>query len=208
MAPASTVCVIYCWKLPLWPPLGGQSSLKMRQLWDHSHPVRHFKTLKTTVLRHKAQQKKDRSDQVFKRTKTRQNARIREGNWFPFGSPAFDPVVPIHAPGGVPVDRRTGGRVFDTLHAMELDWHGKLILRKLEEGCTIRESAAAVGISRQAVLKRKNASPDFAQAVAAAREAGKAERTFRLWLRHRFRGKRPPTGKGHGGVPRFTYGRR
>ena len=93
-------------------------------------------------------------------------------------------------------------------HPMELDWRGRLILRKLEEGCTIRESAAAVGISRQAVLKRKNASPDFAQAVAAARETGKDERTFRLWLRHPFRGLRPPTGKGHGGVPKFSYGRR
>jgi hypothetical protein len=91
---------------------------------------------------------------------------------------------------------------------MELDWRGRMILRKLEEGCTIRESAAAVGISRQAVLKRKNVSPDFAQAVAAARETGKDERTFRLWLRHPFRGKRPPTGKGHGGAPRFAYGRR
>jgi len=83
-----------------------------------------------------------------------------------------------------------------------------MILRKLEEGCTIRESAAAVGISRQAVLKRQNVSPDFAQAVVAARETGKAERTFRLWLRHPFRGKRPPTGKGRGGKPRFSYGRR
>ena len=91
---------------------------------------------------------------------------------------------------------------------MELDWRGRLILRKLEEGCTIRETATAVGISRQAVLKRQNVSPDFAQAIAAAREVGKVERTFRLWLRHPFRGKRPPTGKGHGGVPRFSYGRR
>ncbi len=91
---------------------------------------------------------------------------------------------------------------------MDLDWRGKIILRKLEEGCTIRESAAAVGITRQAVLKRKNASPAFAQAVAVAREVGKAERTFRLWLRHPFRGLRPPTGKGHGGKPRFAYGSR
>jgi hypothetical protein len=91
---------------------------------------------------------------------------------------------------------------------MDLDWRGRLILRKLEEGCTIRESAAAVGITRQAVLKRKNSSADFAQAGAAAREVGKAERTFRLWLRHPFRGLRPPTGKTHGGKPRFTYGSR
>lgn len=91
---------------------------------------------------------------------------------------------------------------------MELDWRGRIILRKLEEGCTIRESAAGVGITRQAVLKRQNTSPAFTQAVAAARETGKDERTFRLWLRHPFRGKRPPTGKGHGGKPKFSYGRR
>ena len=36
-----------------------------------------------------------------------------------------------------------------------------------------------------------NASPEFAQAVALAREVGKEERTFRLWLRHPFRGIRP-----------------
>ncbi len=91
---------------------------------------------------------------------------------------------------------------------MELDWRGRIILRKLEEGCTIRESAAAAGITRQAVLKRQNISPDFAQAVAAARETGRDERTFRLWLRHPARGRRPPTGKGHGGKPAFAYGRR
>lgn len=102
----------------------------------------------------------------------------------------------------------TRTRVCGRLPPMELDWRGRVILRKLEEGCTIRESAAAVGISRQAVMKRKNVSPDFAQAVAVAREAGKDERTFRLWLRHPFRGKRPPRGKGHGGMPRFAYGRR
>jgi hypothetical protein len=50
--------------------------------------------------------------------------------------------------------------------------------------------------------------PEFADAVAAAREVGKEERTFRIFLRHPFRGLRPPTGKGHGGKPRFSYGRR
>jgi hypothetical protein len=38
---------------------------------------------------------------------------------------------------------------------------------------------------------RMNASPKFAQAVDLAREVGKEERTFRLWLRHHFRGIRP-----------------
>lgn len=83
-----------------------------------------------------------------------------------------------------------------------------MILCKLREGCTIREAATVVGITRQAVLKRKNACPEFADAVLAARATGKEERTYRLWLRHPFRGCRPPTDKGNGGKPRFTFGRR
>ena len=91
---------------------------------------------------------------------------------------------------------------------MNLDWRGRTILGKLAEGCTYTESAAAAGISRRALFKRRVASPEFDVAVLAARETGKEERTFRLWLRHPFRGKRPPTGKGNGGKPRFSYGRR
>ena len=91
---------------------------------------------------------------------------------------------------------------------MKLDWRGRIILTKLAEGCTLKESAVVAGITRQAVLKRQNSSLEFAMAVVEAREVGKVERTFRLWLRHPFRGKRPPTGKGHGGKPRFSYGRR
>ena len=91
---------------------------------------------------------------------------------------------------------------------MEFDWRGRIILRKLAEGCLLREAAAAAGITRQAVLKRVNASPEFAQVVVLARETGKAERTFRLWLGHYRRGMRPPTGKGHGGKPRFAFGKR
>ena len=48
--------------------------------------------------------------------------------------------------------------------------------------------------------------PEFADAVAVERAVGKDEREFRIWLRHPFRGKRPPTGKGHGGKPIFTWG--
>ncbi len=51
-------------------------------------------------------------------------------------------------------------------------------------------------------------SPEFRDAVATAREIGKDEREFKLWLRHPFRGLRPPNGEGEGGKPRFTYGRR
>jgi hypothetical protein len=91
---------------------------------------------------------------------------------------------------------------------MDLDWKSAVILGKLAEGCTYTEAAAAAGISRRALFKRRVASPEFDVATLAAREAGSVERTFRLWLRHPFRGKRPPTGKGHGGKPRFSYGRR
>lgn len=83
-----------------------------------------------------------------------------------------------------------------------------MILDKLAEGCTYREAAACAGITRRALLKRRVASPTFDEAVFAAREAGEKERTYLLWLRHPFRGKRPPTGKGAGGKPRFSYGQR
>ena len=89
----------------------------------------------------------------------------------------------------------------------EFDWRGRLVLRRLAEGCTMKEAAAA-GMTRQGVWWRCGVCQEYAQAVAAARETGKDERTFRLWLRHPFRGLRPPTGRGHGGMPRFTYGRR
>ena len=49
--------------------------------------------------------------------------------------------------------------------------------------------------------------PEFADAVAVEREKGKDKRVFRAWLYHPFRGRRPPTGKGHGGKPAFRYGR-
>ena len=61
----------------------------------------------------------------------------------------------------------------------------------------MKEAATAAGMTRQGIYWRCGISPDFAQAVTAARELGRDERTFRLWLRHPFRGKRPPTGKGH-----------
>lgn len=91
---------------------------------------------------------------------------------------------------------------------MHYDWRAQITLQKLEEGCTMREAATAAGVTRQAIHKRQKLSPEFCEAVAAAREVGEAERKYRLWLRHPFRGKRPPTGKGHGGKPRFSYGRR
>jgi len=91
---------------------------------------------------------------------------------------------------------------------MNFDWRGRLILRWLAEGVTMKEAATAAGMTRQGIYWRCGVSPDFALAVTEARETGKDERTFRLWLRHPFRGKRPPTGKGTRSVPRFAYGRR
>ena len=56
--------------------------------------------------------------------------------------------------------------------------------------------------------KGAGGSEDFRQAVTLARQQGQKEREYRLWLRHPLRGRRTPTGKGHGGGPRFRYGRR
>ena len=87
-----------------------------------------------------------------------------------------------------------------------MDWRRKMILVKLREGLTLGEAASSVGIHRQSIWLWMNDSDAFAHAVAEARMQGQAERTYRLWLRHPFRGKRPPTGKGHGGAPKFSYG--
>jgi hypothetical protein len=89
---------------------------------------------------------------------------------------------------------------------MDLDWRSQSILRRLEEGYTLQQAAIAGKISRQAIWKRMKSSPEFAEAVVVAREVGKDEREFRMWLRHPFRGRRPPTSKAHGGKPVFTYG--
>jgi hypothetical protein len=88
------------------------------------------------------------------------------------------------------------------------DWNRKSILRFLAEGCTFGEAARLVGVHRQTLLRWRWDDPEFSKLVLEAQEAGKDERTFRLWLRHPFRGLRPPTSKGNGGKPRFTYGRR
>jgi hypothetical protein len=82
------------------------------------------------------------------------------------------------------------------------------ILSDLESGFNYRQAAETAGISRQALWKRMNVSPEFAQAVACARDAGAEERKYRAWFFHPFRGRRPPTGKAHGGKPGFSYGRR
>jgi predicted DNA-binding transcriptional regulator AlpA len=89
---------------------------------------------------------------------------------------------------------------------MVVSWRYRSVVHYLEQGLNFREAAQLGGVSRQAIWKRMNANPEFAQAVTTAREKGRKEREFRTWLRHPFRGRRPPTGKGHGGKPRFRYG--
>lgn len=90
----------------------------------------------------------------------------------------------------------------------DFDWKGMVILSKLREGCTVREAAASAGITKEADLKRRRKSPAFSDPVILASEAGADERAFRLWLRHPFRGKRPPKGKGRGGKPNYIFGKR
>ena len=61
---------------------------------------------------------------------------------------------------------------------MEGDWKANVILEKFREGCTLAEASRAAGITRQAVLKRVNASPSFREAIVQAREAGSSERRY------------------------------
>jgi len=121
---------------------------------------------------------------------------------FPNG-PAAGCLNPRAQPGTM--DRQAG---LWQSRPMNFDWRHRVILGKLGEGCLLREAAAAAGISRQAVLKRVNASAEFRQAVAAARELGASERVYRAWVSHYRRGLRPPAGKGTRSTPRFRYGRR
>ena len=102
----------------------------------------------------------------------------------------------------------TQTRLWGSFDAMTTDWRHRLIISKLIEGYTTNQASAAAGVTKMAVWQWRQAMPDFAQAVTAARELGRDERTFRLWLRHPFRGKRPPTGKDTRSTPRFRYGRR
>jgi hypothetical protein len=65
---------------------------------------------------------------------------------------------------------------------MELDWRHRLALQMLASGNTLGEAATASGVHRQSLLRWRWESPDFAQAVTAAREAGGDERRYRAWL--------------------------
>lgn len=92
--------------------------------------------------------------------------------------------------------------------SMSPDWNRRTILRFLAESCTLGEAARLVDVHRQTLLRWRWDDSEFSEQVAEALAKGKDERTYRMWLRHPFREMRPPTGKGHGGNPRFNYGRR
>ena len=87
-------------------------------------------------------------------------------------------------------------------------WKFRAVARVLAEGCTLAEAAVVVRANPSTLWRWRRACAEFAAAVEVARAAGRAEREFRCWLRHPFRGLRPPAGRGHGGRPRFRYGRR
>jgi len=78
------------------------------------------------------------------------------------------------------------------------------VLEFITAGWNLRHASQLARISRQAVWKRRKVSASFNRAVMAALEAGEEIRVRRAWLNHPFRGRRPPTSRGHGGKPRFV----
>lgn len=86
---------------------------------------------------------------------------------------------------------------------MAFDLRATVMLQLFRDGLTFKEVAGAIGITVRAIYNRMEVTA-FAEAVAEAREAGRPNRERLIWYRHPFRGKRPPTGKGHGGKPRFN----
>lgn len=94
------------------------------------------------------------------------------------------------------------------LDSWDSDRRNVSFVRFLAEGLTITKAVELVGIQTRTMEKRRKRLKAFDDAVREALEKGSEERKYRAWLHHPFRGKRPPTGKGHGGKPRFAYGRR
>lgn len=90
--------------------------------------------------------------------------------------------------------------------AMNKSWKYLVVLEGLMRGCTFQQAARRSSLSRQAIWKRMKRDAAFSQEVTVAREEGRKLREYLIWVLHPFRGRRPPTGKGHGGLPRFRYG--
>ncbi|TXH18306.1 MAG: hypothetical protein E6R03_02445 [Hyphomicrobiaceae bacterium] len=94
------------------------------------------------------------------------------------------------------------------LDSWDSDRRNVRFVKYLEEGLTMVQAAKLVGVPYEAMRRRRRRVAGFEDEVMRAMAAGDEERKYRAWLHHPFRGKRPPTGKGHGGKPRYTYGRR
>ena len=79
----------------------------------------------------------------------------------------------------------------------------RIVLANIALGCPKAQAAKLAGIHRTTLLRWLRRKDGFAAAFVQAWEAGKNRREYRLWLRHQFRGKRPPTTKRTRAYPRF-----
>lgn len=77
------------------------------------------------------------------------------------------------------------------------------LLIAARRGLTHGQAARIGGIHRATLYRWLAADPDFAARYARAREHGSARRDYLRWLRHPFRGYRPPTGKRTRPFPRY-----
>lgn len=107
---------------------------------------------------------------------------------------AFDEKSPLDSAFFAPAKGRIDV-LFFTCYPSSMNWYQNVILTKLREGMTYAEAASTVGIHRQTLWRWISASEEFRNAVAKARQDSQPERSYRLWLRHPFRGKRPSSGK-------------
>ena len=73
----------------------------------------------------------------------------------------------------------------------------------LAAGPTLGEAAERVGIHWQTLLRWRWESAVVPEQIEKALALGQEKRRYRLWLRHPFRGLRPPTGRDHGGMPAY-----
>jgi hypothetical protein len=79
----------------------------------------------------------------------------------------------------------------------------RAILAAISQGSTKRQAADLAGIHRSTLFRWLERKSEFAAEFAKAWHAGAKKRSFRLWLAHPFRGKRPPTSKRTRDFPRF-----
>lgn len=79
----------------------------------------------------------------------------------------------------------------------------RIILNAISQGYTKSKAAERAGIHRSTLFRWLDRKKDFADAFAKAWKAGSERRSFLLWLKHPFRGKRPPGTKRTRAFPRY-----